>query len=153
MQTTNSGEKVTVNRIVKQKTTDGYWIHRTTNVKNWFGLTGEMTTPEWKNDAKEIRVPTGVTSLATQCFDNSPDLETLILPSTLLSIGAKVLRNTLKMSILRLYAINPPLLDSDIGGNVGDLANIRVQVPAESVNAYKTAPVWSNFASFITAIP
>lgn len=27
------------------------------------------------------------------------------------------------------------------------------QVPAESVNAYKTAQVWSNFASFITAIP
>lgn len=145
-------QEVTAELVVKQKSADGYWVHKDTGVTTYYGLTGTMSTPSWKNNAKEIKVPTGVTELAVECFANSPDLEVLILPDTLTTIKARVLSNTKKMRDLRIHAVTPPSLNSDLGYDVGDLSQIQVKVPAQSVNAYKSAPVWSNFSPFIVSL-
>lgn len=71
---------------------DGYWIHKDTGVKTDFGLEescivdGEMKTPAWIRDAKEVKIPTGVTKIGANAFAYS-GLDSIALPATLVEIG------------------------------------------------------------------
>jgi hypothetical protein len=72
IQTTNEGVKVTKSVTIKQSklsvAQDGYWVHKTTNVKTYFGAdapfitNGVMGMPSWIYDAKEIKLCSGVTA-------------------------------------------------------------------------------------------
>ena len=52
---------------------------------------------------------------------------------------------------LFVLAVTPPTLAGEFRSGTSGVAHIYV--PAESVNAYKSASVWSNYASIIEAIP
>ena len=55
------------------------------------------------------------------------------------------------LETLTILAAVPPSLDSTALGGTTSLTDIYV--PSDSVNAYKAADGWSNYASKITAIP
>lgn len=53
--------------------------------------------------------------------------------------------------IFKLYMVNPPSILPNAMGNETNIT--KIYVPAESVEAYKTATNWSNYANKIEAIP
>lgn len=53
--------------------------------------------------------------------------------------------------IFKLYMVTPPSILAGAMGNGGNIT--KIYVPAESVEAYKTATNWSNYAPKIEAIP
>lgn len=132
---------------------DGYWVHKNTGVKTYFGLndpsiTGTtMNTPSWKNDASEIKVPEGITVLGASSLRDTPDLKKLILPPTLQTIGNNAMDYTTGLLHLHVYSEVPPVF-GDIGGYVGKLPEVQVRVPANAYDNYISS-FWYNFLNYI----
>lgn len=80
---------------------------------------------------------------------NCPNLTRVVLPSTLTSIGSAAFVNDSSLKVLVCEAITPPTLDSTA---LGGVTLETIQVPSQSVTAYKSADVWKNFADIIVAI-
>ncbi len=72
---------------------DGYWVHKDTDVKTYFGADadfitgGIMSPPSWRSDCSEVNIPEGVTSLGGNCFRNCSSLSSITLPESLISLG------------------------------------------------------------------
>lgn len=117
----------------------------------------------------EYKLPDGITSINNQCFRACTELKYIeipsgvsvidyglfreaglldaILPSSVTSIDSYALASPSLLS-LTVKATTPPTLGSY--GPIQNNANLVIYVPAESVEAYKTA--WSNYANKIQAI-
>ena len=79
---------------------------------------------------------------------NCPNLAYVELPSTLTSIGTNAFTNCPALTEIVCHATTPPTLASNsFAGTTTNIGTIRV--PAESVNAYKTATNWNTFADII----
>ena len=78
-------------------------------------------------------------------------MKNIILPSTIEIIDGETLYYTYNMISVTILATTPPTLG---GSNTfNDTNNCPIYVPAESVDAYKTATNWSRLADRIQAIP
>ena len=72
---------------------DGYWVHKDTGVKTYFGLEeasivgGIMNSPSWMYDCSEVNIPEGVTSLGGDCFRDCTSLTSITLPESVISLG------------------------------------------------------------------
>ena len=95
-----------------------------------------------------INVPDGMTSIPAQIFRDCSSLPSVELPSTITSIGESAFRGMGSLSSFIIHAVTPPTL----GANNVFNTTCTFYVPAESVEAYKTASGWSSFASRIQAI-
>ena len=93
---------------------------------------------------------TVVTTIDNQAFDGCSSLTYIKLPSTISTIGTYAFRNCSAINSLTITAVTPPSL----GTNAlrGTPSTCPIYVPAESVEAYKTASGWSGYASRIQAI-
>lgn len=98
---------------------------------------------------KEYSIPEGIVNILAfgERSQELPELESLTLPSTLLNLELSV--SALKTLIC--YAQNPPAIPSDYDMYLPVIE--AIYVPAASVDAYKSASYWSNYASRIQAIP
>ena len=73
---------------------DGYWVHKDTGVKTYFGLdadfitNGIMSEPSWKLDCSEVNIPEGVTSLGEGCFMFCSSLTSINIPESVISLEA-----------------------------------------------------------------
>ena len=67
------------------------------------------------------------------------------------SIGGYAFADSDNLTSVTVQATTPPTLDNN--AFVGTRFNLVIYVPAESVDAYKVAGNWSNYASKIQAIP
>ena len=75
VQTTNQGTKAFQDVLIKQSKyailQDGYWVHKDTGVKTYFGLedssieNGIMGYPSWMPNCSEVKLPSGVTGFKT----------------------------------------------------------------------------------------
>ena len=75
VQTTNQGAKAFQDVLIKQGKyvflQDGYWVHKDTGVKTYFGLEdssiedGIMGYPSWMPNCSEVKLPSGVTGFKT----------------------------------------------------------------------------------------
>ena len=123
---------------------------------------------------KEYTIPEGVTSIETCTFSGyNYTLETIHFPSTLLTIGQEAFErcHALKdvvippsvteikkyafqwcpaMNSITIQAVSPPVLGQDAFYDTGDAP---IYVPGGSLEAYKTAAIWSSYADRIQAIP
>lgn len=89
-----------------------------------------------------------VTSIKDSAFTDCSSLKRIDLPATLTSIGTSAFAHTYLQTVI-CRATTPPSITSNTFYNT----NITtIYVPAESVNAYKTATNWSTYADKITAI-
>lgn len=97
-----------------------------------------------------ITIPSGVTVIPNYAFFNCDNLSTIVLPAGITRIGSSSLRAGSRESTLAItcMATVPPTLSQ---GALPD-TNFTVYVPADSVDAYKAADVWSDYANFITAM-
>ena len=92
-------------------------------------------------------VPEGITVIKTNLFQNSK-IEVFTLPSTLEEIGVNAFNSCTKMTTIYCKAVEPPVYGSNaITSDVKSLESIYV--PAESVEAYKSAKGWKDWADYI----
>lgn len=100
-----------------------------------------------------ITIPNTVTSINTGAFNNS-GLTIVTIPDSVTIIGVAAFESCNSLASVIIEAVTPPTLDG--GGSTAFLNNAndrKIYVPAESVEVYKTATNWSNYANDIQAIP
>ena len=93
-----------------------------------------------------IYIGNGITRIPDNCLDHYGG--SLSIGTGIEYIGAKTTGGALYS--LTIEAVTPPVLSEGALTNLDQ--DFYINVPSESVNAYKTAPVWSNFAEYISAI-
>ena len=158
---------------------DGYWVHKDTGVKTYFGTDadfitgGIMSQPSWATNASEVHIPSGVTELANYCFSGCTSLTSVTLPAGITSLGTNCFyqctsltsitlpesvthigegsfANCYALILLTVLPAIPPTLGANALLNVSSSINIKVYSPY--VDDYKTAPVWIWYADKISAI-
>lgn len=97
-----------------------------------------------------INIPSGVTSLPLNCFANCYSLEEIEIPSGMTTISSGAFANCSGLTSVTVLATTPPSIGVSAFNNTNDCT---IYVPAESVNTYKTATNWSEYADRIQAIP
>ena len=108
----------------------------------------------------DLVVPEGVVEIQNSAFVNCSGITNIILPTTLISIYANLnsFRNMYPsfygcsaLESITIQASAPPTLDGSSA--FSDLDSLsHIYVPAEAVDAYKTASGWSDYADLISAI-
>ena len=94
-------------------------------------------------------IPNSVTSIGDFAFDDCGSLTSVTIPNSVTSIGSSAFNFCSGLTSIVIEATTPPTLG---GGAFDSTNNCPIYVPAESVEAYKTANVWSTYASRIQAI-
>lgn len=108
------------------------------------------------NNLNSLVFGNGLLSIGPLAFYQNVDLTgNIIFPSSLQSIGQAAFYGCSGYS-LTFNSIVPPTIignavNAGVFGNTPDIVT-NIYVPSGSLNAYKTAPVWSDYASKITAI-
>ena len=102
---------------------------------------------------KTTVIPEGVTDIMSNAFLGCQGLTTITIPSSVTGkrsyIGQNAFYQCYNLKEVIVYAVDPP----DLTDNVFDLnaPGRKIKVPAESLQAYKTAPGWSQYADDIIA--
>lgn len=99
-----------------------------------------------------VNIPDSVTSIGDYAFYGyDSQLTTVTIGSGITSINSGAFQGGSRITTITLKAIIPPeLVNNPFNVNVSGL---KIYVPSESVNAYKTANGWSAYSSKILAIP
>lgn len=98
-----------------------------------------------------ITFPSSLTVIASHAFEHCTGLTTISIPSSVTMIGTDAWQDCTNLVSATIEATTPPVTDNDIFSRATSLT--AIYVPAESVEAYKAATGWSNYASLIQAIP
>lgn len=97
-----------------------------------------------------VIIPNSVISIGQGVF-SSTLLESVIIPNSVTNIGAGVFNNAQRLENVTVEADIPPTIG--YGAFTQTSSNLKIYVPAASVEAYKTATNWSTYADKIQAIP
>ena len=97
-----------------------------------------------------IDIPDSVTSIGSNAFGDCERLTTCTIGSGVTSIGSQTFWNCSNLTSLTVNATTPPTLGAYAFYNAIDCT---IYVPCESVEAYKSASGWSDYASRIQGIP
>ena len=100
-----------------------------------------------------ITIPEGVTTIEDGTFYNCSSLTNILIPEGVTSIGDLAFYKCSSLTSITCLATNPPTYSSIFGERLGYYYSGNIYVPASSVEAYKAAHGWSNYADRIHAIP
>ena len=98
-----------------------------------------------------INIPDSVSYIGNAAFDGFIKCDTLNIGSGITYIGGNAFNsvgNAVDEFTMTIKATTPPSWD----GALNNVEDITIYVPAESVDDYKSASGWSNYASYIYAI-
>lgn len=98
---------------------------------------------------KSLTFGNKIKKIPKSCFSHSAQLKSLSLPSTIEKIDDYAFYYC-NLKTLTINAINPPSLGTGVFDYGND--NIVISVPSESVDKYKTADGWKDYADNIQAI-
>ena len=90
------------------------------------------------------------TSIGDSMFRKCTELTTLVIPSNISSIDGYAFDGCSGLRSITVESTTPPTLGSNAFNDTNDCP---IYVPSGSVNAYKAASGWSDYASRIQAIP
>lgn len=102
----------------------------------------------FSNKLTKITIHENVTSIGEQAFFSN-QLTNIEIPSNVTNIGKEAFHSNDNLRDVTIHAINPPTVDSPFELNN---ANLKIYVPAQSVNAYKTTAEWSKYTDRIFPI-
>lgn len=92
----------------------------------------------------------GVTNIGNYAF-YSCGLTSIEIPGSVTSIGSDAFEYCRSLTSVTVLSTTPPTLGSYAFSSTH--SNLKIYVPAESVDAYKAATNWSSYKSKIQAIP
>lgn len=94
-----------------------------------------------------VTIPNGVTMIGYWAFENCPSLTSVTIPNSVISIGDMAFAYCSNLKEIKILATFPPLADAFLFKTVDH--SIPLYVPAESLEAYRTAEVWKEFANIL----
>ena len=93
-----------------------------------------------------LTMPISLTSIGANTFSSCTALTNITIPSGVTSIGSYTFSNCYGMAEYHFSSTTPPTLGgSSVFSNIQ--SDCKIYVPAESLEAYKSAQYWSNHAS------
>ena len=95
-----------------------------------------------------ITIPDSVKSIDLNAFASCTGLTSITIPSGVTSIGAYAFEYCTALTDIRMLPTTPPSLTSSLASG-GLNSSCKITVPKGCGNAYKSAEVWSNYASII----
>ncbi len=101
----------------------------------------------------------GVQTIGNWAFSGCTSLLEVVIPSGVTSIGAEAFKSCRRLGAVHtgkgvtIHATTPPTLGTDAFADTNWAGDLKIYVPSASVEAYKTASGWSDYASHIQAIP
>ena len=101
------------------------------------------------NKLKSISIPDATTSIKGSAFSNCFALTDVTIGNGITSIKGSAFSYCSKLTSVTIKATTPPTLDYEAFYRT---SLNYIYVPAESVDAYKTATIWSGYASRVYAI-
>lgn len=90
-----------------------------------------------------LYIPDSVTTIELFAFNTCLNLETVEIGSGLTTLGSNVFFRDDKLKLITVHAVNPPVADGAFMNY--HYTNTSLAVPYESIEDYRTAPVWENF--------
>ncbi len=102
------------------------------------------------NYMTSVNLPDSLISIGQDAFKSCSRLVSIVIPKNVTTIGSYSFYNSPQLRSITFKSVNPPTL----GGNSfeSNNANRKIYVPAQSVDKYKTANVWSSYANAIEPI-
>lgn len=100
---------------------------------------------------KSIEIPAGVETIGSWAFAYT-DLESIEIPANVSSIGAHAF-DCENLKSVTVRSSEPPVLGNDIFCSFPNPVIPTIYVPNESLETYKNAPGWSEYAEYIKQIP
>ena len=102
----------------------------------------------WCTSLTSVNIPDSVTTIGYGAFTDSNSMTSVNIPDSVTSIGEDAFRSCTSLTSVYCKATTPPAL-----GNVNVFDNNgsgrKIYVPAESLDAYKSATRWSEYADAI----
>ena len=100
---------------------------------------------------ENVTIPNTVQTFGNFVFGDDVSIETITFPNSVIEIGYDIFNNCQRLVSFIIEATTPPTLGE--GAFFDCASGIKIYVPSESVNTYKAANGWSDYASIIEAIP
>ena len=97
-----------------------------------------------------VTIPDGVTSIGECAFIECSSLTSVTIPDSVTSIGAAAFCNCSSLTEVYCKPSTPPAGNSAMFYNYG-YSSYKIYVPRESVDAYKAAEYWNDYADYIVA--
>ena len=94
-----------------------------------------------------ITIPDSVTTIGEYAFDGCSSLTSVTIPDNVTSIGYDAFRNCSRLTSVYCKAVTPPAGGSEMFSY--NASGRKIYVPMESVEAYKSAYRWSDYADAI----
>lgn len=95
-----------------------------------------------------ITIPNSVTSIGDYAFSGCSNLASITIPDSITSIGDIAFGECSNLASFYCKPQNPPTIGTHIMPNYS-YSSFRIYVPRASVDKYKTATNWSDYASKI----
>lgn len=103
------------------------------------------------NGLTSIAIPDSVTSIEDAAFLTCSGLTNVTIGSGVTNIKIAAFQACSNLSSVTVEATTPPTLGTEVF--INNASGRKIYVPSESVNAYKAATNWSDYAADIEAIP
>ena len=94
-----------------------------------------------------VTIPNNVTSIGSSAFSSCSSLTSVTIPNSVTSIGSSAFSNCSSLASVYCKATTPPKGGSEMFNN--NSSDRKIYVPTASVEAYKSAEYWSDYADHI----